>query len=229
MRIKHFVWFVGLMIFILMGVVVASADSGLRPNLTISPSIAPLNPATTLTIMGSGFPQGQEVLILFVDTLGVPTGLPIVPVSNEQGGWAVTWKLGEYVAEKKIVEGVLTVTASDTEYNTLASAPVGLVDNTKNPKKWPDWATAAGIEPAKKVGPITANATVTKAEDEGRLITFQTEKGDIVISKLSSSRSKIKKGNRSLQRGDIKEGMKITITYLADGDRNEPSQINILE
>ncbi|MDI7260717.1 MAG: hypothetical protein QME90_12440 [Thermodesulfobacteriota bacterium] len=71
----------------------------------------------------------------------------------------------------------------------------------------------------------TVNATITKVED-GTII-FKTEAGEEVKSKISSKRTKIMVGDKAGGDSDLKEGSKITITYVFDGDRNEPSLIKV--
>jgi hypothetical protein len=74
--------------------------------------------------------------------------------------------------------------------------------------------------------PITATAKITKVED--KWITFQTESGETVKSKLSSKRTKVMQGSDEIAGEDLEVGDKIKITYVKDGEKNEPSVIEYL-
>ncbi len=69
---------------------------------------------------------------------------------------------------------------------------------------------------------VTTKATITKVE--GSNVTFKTEKGDEVTSKLSSSRTKVE-GVESAK--ELTVGSEMEITYKADGATNEPSLIKV--
>lgn len=130
--------------------VIAGDGRSPGPTLVVSPAVAPLDKKTDIILMGSGFNEEQQIFIVLEDKLGVLTGLPIVAIPNERGCWAVVWTLGRYARKKLITQGVYSVMAVDTNYDLLASAPLALVDATKDPAKWPDWAKAARIRPKKK-------------------------------------------------------------------------------
>lgn len=74
---------------------------------------------------------------------------------------------------------------------------------------------------------VTTKATITKSDDG--MITFKTEKGDEVTSKISSKRTSIKIGDKAGKAEDIKAGDKIEITYVTDGQKNEPSVIKVMK
>jgi len=74
---------------------------------------------------------------------------------------------------------------------------------------------------------LTAKATITKLD--GSDILFKNEKGEEVKSKISSKRTKVMKGTAAATADDLKEGMKIEITYVKDGNRNEPSLVKIID
>jgi len=151
MRTKYFAGLMGLILLMTMGIVIVKAgDSGTGPTMAITPSIAPLRSDTTLVIMGTGFTPGKKILVMFEDKLGVPTAIPFAPVVDKSGTWGVEWNLERYAGRGIITEGLHQIKASDLDYNVLATAPVGLVDNSKDSKKWPQWAAAAGIKHQKK-------------------------------------------------------------------------------
>lgn len=76
---------------------------------------------------------------------------------------------------------------------------------------------------------VTVNATVVEIDDEHKWFTFKTDDGKEVECKISSKRTGVKKGGKSVSRKEVKPGVKINITYKPDGDKNEPSIIKILE
>ncbi len=73
----------------------------------------------------------------------------------------------------------------------------------------------------------TANTTITKVED-GEII-FKTEAGEEVKSKISSKRTKIMIGDKVGDASALKAGDKIEITYVLDGNRNEPSLVKVVK
>ncbi len=132
---------------LLLGVpVFAASKSEVRPSISCSPSVLPLDKKANVIILGSGFQPGQEVLILFHDALGVLTALPEPAVANERGSWATVWEMSDYVGKKIITDGVYSIMAADAKYNVLATTTAGFVDVSKDAKDWPDWAKAAGLK-----------------------------------------------------------------------------------
>ncbi|MDP2643892.1 MAG: hypothetical protein Q8P24_03045 [Desulfobacterales bacterium] len=151
MRTKYLAGLMGFILFVTLGILfVGRGDSGTGYTLTVTPSIAALSDQTTLTVMGSGYAPGEKVYIMFDDQLGVPTAIGIVPVADKNGAWVAEWRLADYAGSGIIPEGVIQIRAADADYKVFAVAPVGLVDNTKDPKTWPAWAAAAGIAPGQK-------------------------------------------------------------------------------
>lgn len=73
----------------------------------------------------------------------------------------------------------------------------------------------------------TTKATIVKAED-GEIV-FKTEAGEEVMSKISSKRTKIMIGDKGGDASALKAGDKIEITYVLDGNRNEPSLIKVVK
>jgi hypothetical protein len=157
MKTKCFTGLIALIFIWTMGISNVKAGPGTpailapRPIVAVSPFVVPLDKKTKLVIMGSGYSPGQELRILCEDAFGVIMALEVESVvANERGSWAVVWTLGRYARKKVVTEGVYAIMAADTDYNILATTPVGLVNATKDPKQWPDWAKAAKIKPQKK-------------------------------------------------------------------------------
>lgn len=73
----------------------------------------------------------------------------------------------------------------------------------------------------------TAKATIVKSED-GEIV-FKTEAGEEVKSKISSKRTRITVGEKGGDAAALKAGDKIEITYVLDGNRNEPSLIKVIK
>lgn len=122
---------------------------GPGPTVAVSPSVAPIDKKANIIIMGSGFEPDQEISILFQDAYGALSVVKEVK-ANTRGSWASVWTLGRHTRRGIIKNGVYSIMAADSEYNVLATAPVGFVKPTGDPKKWPKWATAAKIKPRKK-------------------------------------------------------------------------------
>lgn len=124
----------------------AGPAAALRPTITVSSPIMVLDKSSKLIIMGSGYRPGQEVMVLFHDTLGVLTNVPETVVANDRGSWATVWDLKDYVDKKIITDGVYAIMAADSKYNIFASTAVGFIDASKDPKDQPAWAKAADIK-----------------------------------------------------------------------------------
>jgi hypothetical protein len=127
----------------------AQPAGGSGPSLVASPAAVAIDRKAQIVVMGSGFEPGQEISVLFEDNYGALGVLDEVK-ANERGSWAMVWTLGRYTRRGIIKEGAFAIMAADSDYNVLASCPVGFVDAKKDPKEWPDWAKAAGVKPAKK-------------------------------------------------------------------------------
>lgn len=109
------------------------------PNVVITPSVAPYGMKTQILILGSGFEPGQEVLIMFDDRNGIPSIVEDAFVANENGSWGFVWSLGRY-SRGVIPADLNTIKVIDTDFNVLATAPIGFVNTKKPQKEWPDWA-----------------------------------------------------------------------------------------
>ena len=64
--------------------------------------------------------------------------------------------------------------------------------------------------------------------DEGSWIEFKGADGNMVKSKISSSRTKLTIGGKEDKRTNLKSGMSCDITYVMKGERNEPSSVSCM-
>ncbi len=98
------------------------------PTIVMGTPKVPLDNKATAVILGVGFQPGQEVYILITDANGVQSdieyALKPVPKADEAGTWSTTWSCGRYVKKKLVKEGAYTITAVNTMYEPLASAPI---------------------------------------------------------------------------------------------------------
>ena len=63
---------------------------------------------------------------------------------------------------------------------------------------------------------------------EGSWIEFKGADGNMVKSKISSSRTKLTIGGKEDKRKNLKAGMTCDITYVMKGERNEPSMVSCM-
>ncbi len=66
----------------------------------------------------------------------------------------------------------------------------------------------------------------TAVLDGGRWIEFKGADGNMMKSKISGSRTKLTIGGKKAKRKKLLAGMSCDITYVVDGDRNEPSVVS---
>ena len=76
-----------------------------------------------------------------------------------------------------------------------------------------------------KPGGLEAKGASIAVLDGGRWIEFKGADGNMVKSKISGSRTKLTIGGKEDNRKNLKAGMTCDITYVVDGDRNEPSVV----
>ncbi len=81
------------------------------------------------------------------------------------------------------------------------------------------------------VSPTTVMADEVKGTsiavmDEGSWIEFKGADGNMMKSKISGSRTKLTIGGKKAKRKKLLAGMTCDITYVVDGDRNEPSVVS---
>ena len=100
----------------------------LGPALTMGTPMVKMSKNTKVVIMGSGFKPGQELRVIIITQDGVETDIwsrmKPAPTADATGTWASTWNAGRYVSRKLMKEGVYKITATDDDYNPIASAPV---------------------------------------------------------------------------------------------------------
>ena len=63
---------------------------------------------------------------------------------------------------------------------------------------------------------------------DGSWIEFKGADGNMVKSKISSSRTMLTIGGKKDDRDNLKSGMKCDITYVMKGERNEPSVVSCM-
>ena len=115
------------------------------PTVVVITPVVELSNDATVTIMGSGYEPGQEVVLIITSLDGVKAdigyALDPAPVANEVGAWATVWTAaGRYVKKKVVKEAIYSITVTDADYNTLATAPFGFYDASKPSEEWPSWA-----------------------------------------------------------------------------------------
>ena len=101
----------------------ASGQSSPAPLISATPMVEMTKDAE-VTILGTGFKPGEEIIILYTDPNGVVADIGYAlkpePKADTKGEWATTWDCGRYVGKKLITEGVTSITVTDSEYNILA-------------------------------------------------------------------------------------------------------------
>ena len=139
---------IGLLVVSGSNLLAASAGGNPGPKVVVTPSAAPLSSKAQVVLMGSGFQPGQEINLVVHAKGQLRTNIndlvDTLPVPDEGGAWVTGWTLGRYTrfVSKMGEEGMYTLEVTDADYNVLTTAPFGLVDTTKPPEDWPDWARA---------------------------------------------------------------------------------------
>ena len=122
-----------------------SPGTGTGPNVVIANPVCELG--DTVIILGSGYEPGQTVNLVLetgLDRIDIVSGLPdeASPVANELGAWATAWEPGR-IASRVLAsgrggpgEGTYIITATDEDYNTLASAPVAFWEEDEELPAW---------------------------------------------------------------------------------------------
>lgn len=151
------------LLFILIGGVVAaslvtgstiaassSSSGGLAPTVVVVTPVVELSDKAQVVIMGSGYEPGQEIHLIVTELNGLKSdigyNLDPEPVPNEVGAWATVWSCKRFVSKKLLGEAVYTITATDADYNPIASAPFAFYDATKPVEERPSWAIVAAAE-----------------------------------------------------------------------------------
>ncbi len=81
------------------------------------------------------------------------------------------------------------------------------------------------VSPAAVMADEVKGASIS-VTDEGSWIEFMAADGNMVKSKISSSRTKLTIGGKEDSRENLKSGMTCDITYVMKGERNEPSVVS---
>ena len=133
----------GIMIVSLAGftaLVPGKAEAGeLAPKVMVATPNVKMDKKAKITIMGTGFKPGQEVSLLFTDVNGVQSDIGYAlkpqPKANKIGAWVTIWSCGRYISKKLIKEGAYAITVADSDYNSLAHAPVAFYKAKEKKKK----------------------------------------------------------------------------------------------
>ncbi len=84
-----------------------------------------------------------------------------------------------------------------------------------------------GVSPTAVMADEVKGATIS-VTDEGSWIEFMAADGNMVKSKISSSRTNLTIGGEEAKRTKLKAGMICDITYVMKGERNEPSMVSCM-
>lgn len=108
------------------GSVESAMPSG--PTVVMGTPRVPLDNEAEAVIKGAGFQPGQEIFLLITDANGIQSDIEYalnpIPKADAAGAWSTTWSCGRYVKKKLVKEGAYVITAVNTKYEPLASAPV---------------------------------------------------------------------------------------------------------
>ncbi len=124
-----------------------------QPTVVLSTPLVELNTKTSLVVMGSGFEPNVGLNVLLRDATGATslisdalTPKPKIDASIETdkfGQFASLFSIGAF--ETVETEGVYSLTIVDTNYNVLATTPIGFADpngrsgTAEYPKGAPDY------------------------------------------------------------------------------------------
>ena len=94
----------------------------------------------------------------------------------------------------------------------------------------------AGTLAASALAFVVVSTTAVMADEvkgasitvDGSWIEFKGADGNMVKSKISSSRTKLTIGGKEDKRTNLKSGMSCDITYVMKGERNEPSMVSCM-
>ena len=108
----------------------------LLPSLVIYPGVVKMDKTAKVTLIGSGFEHGKSFRLVIVTEDGITTDIDYSfdpkPVTNPTGAWVSEWKdLGRFIEQELIKEGAYTIWVTDSEYNPIAQAPIGVVAEKK--------------------------------------------------------------------------------------------------
>ena len=108
-----------------------------EPTLEVVTPNVDLAKETKIKFKGMGFTPGQNVVILFTGTKGIPTDIEYAlkpkPKADANGNWETTWDAKRFMQRKLIQTGEHVVSAADDDYNVLDSKTIKFTG--KFPKK----------------------------------------------------------------------------------------------
>lgn len=99
-------------------------------SFVVTTPVVELGKEAKVVMYGTGFAPKQEIMLMFVDNIGVPSVIMVeslkpVPVANKEGAWATVWSCAPYL--QSIPKGTVMINVTDKDYRTLASAPVAFM------------------------------------------------------------------------------------------------------
>ena len=116
------------------------------PVLVVTTPVVTLGPGKVV-MYGTGFTPKQEVSLVFKDAGGSMSGISgavtPAPVANADGMWAAEWTYAAYSA--MIKPGTAVISVVDSNFKTLAHAPVEFLPAPPKPK--PEAAKPAAAKP----------------------------------------------------------------------------------
>ena len=105
----------------------ASDQRSPAPLISASPMVK-MSKDAEVTIEGTGFKPGEEIIILYTDPNGVAADIGYAlkpePKADDKGNWSTIWSCGRYVGKKLITEGLTTIIVTDGAYNMLTHASI---------------------------------------------------------------------------------------------------------
>jgi len=122
---KWIYWVIAIIMVLGLGVHAnaASGQSSPAPLISATPMVK-MTKDVKVTIVGTGFKPGEEIIILYTDPNGVVADIGYAlkpePKADNKGEWSTTWGCGRYIKKKLITEGVTSITVTDSDYNILA-------------------------------------------------------------------------------------------------------------
>ena len=113
----------------------AQDQGALGPVVVVATPNVAMHKKATVVIMGTGFQPGAEINILITDANGILTDIGAVlkpaPKADQTGTWGTTWSAGRYISKKIIKKGAYSFQVADSDYNTIALAPVNFYEKPK--------------------------------------------------------------------------------------------------
>ena len=120
--------------------VATSATATPGPTVVTDKPVQKWDKKGKITVLGSGFDEGQELHLMFTDATGVRVDFTSYSVSpavevNENGAFAGQWKgLGRFISKKLLKAGAYSIEVTDADYNILASTPFQVLEKEEEKK-----------------------------------------------------------------------------------------------